>query len=432
MSITLTAGSTWQRTLTLSGDKSLSHRALIFGALAEGTTELSGLSAGADVVSTAGCLRALGAEITIHGAGKATVLGWGETGPKEAVGPLDCGNSGTSLRLLSGLVAAYPFMSILDGDASLRKRPQSRVLAPLASMGAQVMARGGDRFAPVVLRGGDLQAYQGAPEVASAQVKSCLLLAGLCSGVEVRLTEKGFTRDHTEMMLRGLGVPIESDGLDVYLPAGPHRWNGFRYSVPGDPSSAAFLVAAAVLGSHSRVRLEGVCLNPTRLGFFKILQRMGADLTISKVEDRMGEPVGVIEAGSSQLRATVVEADEVPSSIDEFPLLAVVATAAEGTTVVRGAEELRVKESDRIGSVVGELSKMGARISEHHDGFSVHGATPLKGASLECHHDHRLEMSWAVAALIAEGTTTLLNPGWASVSFPEFWDVYPGHVERNG
>ncbi len=431
MSLTLSGGATWQRTLTLHGDKSLSHRALIFGAMARGITELSGLSSGADVMSTASCLRALGAGVTVHGQGRATVEGWGEKGPSEPDGPLDCGNSGTSLRLLSGLVAAYPIFTILDGDASLRKRPQSRVLSPLASMGTQVMARGGDRFAPVVLRGGDPRPYQGAPEVASAQVKSCLLLAGLGSGVEVRLTEKGFTRDHTEMMLRGLGVPLESRGLEVYLPAGPFGWDGFSYTVPGDPSSAAFLVAAAILGQHSRVRLEGVCLNPTRLGFFKILQRMGADLSITPVEERMGEPVGVIEAGSSRLTATTVESEEVPSAIDEFPLLAVVATAAEGTTVVHGAEELRVKESDRIGSVVGELSKMGARISEQHDGFSVHGPCRLKGAAMECHHDHRLEMSWAVAALIAEGNTTLLNSGWASISFPEFWDVYPGKVDRS-
>lgn len=430
MSLTLSGGATWQRTLTLHGDKSLSHRALIFGAMGRGTTELSGLSGGADVTSTASCLRALGAGVTIHGQGRASVEGWGENGPSEPDGPLDCGNSGTSLRLLSGLVAAYPIFAVLDGDASLRKRPQSRVLSPLASMGTQVMARGSDRFAPVVLRGGNLRPYQGAPEVASAQVKSCLLLAGLGSGSEVRLTEKGFTRDHTEMMLRGLGVPLESRGLEVYLPAGPFAWDGFNYTVPGDPSSAAFLVAAAILGQHSRVRLEGVCLNPTRLGFFKILQRMGADLSITPVEERMGEPVGVIEAGSSRLTATTVEPEEVPSAIDEFPLLAVVATAAKGTTLVRGAEELRVKESDRIGSVVGELSKMGARISEQHDGFSVHGPNPLQGAAMECHHDHRLEMSWAVAALIAEGTTTLLNPGWASISFPEFWDVYPGKVER--
>jgi 3-phosphoshikimate 1-carboxyvinyltransferase len=332
------------------------------------------------------------------------------------------------LRLLSGLIAAYPIFAILDGDSSLRKRPQARVLAPLANMGCQVMARGGDRFAPVVLRGGNLRAYHGAPEVASAQVKSCILLAGLGSGAEVRLKEKGFTRDHTENMFRGLGVPLTSDGLDVHLPGGDHRWDGFSYDVPGDPSSAAFLVAAAVMGARSRVRLEGICLNPTRLGFFEILRRMGADITITETEQRMGEPVGVIEAGSSKLVATVIEPDEVPSAIDEFPLLAVVATAAVGTTIVRGAEELRVKESDRIGSVVTELRKMGGRLAEHDDGFSVHGPCQLQGAAVECHHDHRLEMSLAVAALVAEGETALMGAGWASVSFPEFWDVYPGQL----
>lgn len=419
----------WQQTLTMQGDKSLSHRALIFAAMACGSSLLSGLSGGADVLSTAACLRALGATVALHGEGRASVTGWGENGPSEPSEPLDCANSGTSLRLLCGLVSAYPIFAILDGDASLRKRPQGRVLGPLSSMGAQVMARGQDRFAPVALRGGELKAYRGSPEVASAQVKSCLLLAGLGSGCEVFLTEKGLTRDHTERMLRGLGVPLVSRGLEVHLPAGPFSWDGFTYSVPGDPSSAAFLVAAAVLSPASRIRLEGVCLNPTRLGFFQILQRMGADLTITPMEQRMGEPVGVIEAASSRLCATAVRPEEVPSAIDEFPLLAVVATAAEGTTVLRGAEELRVKESDRIASVVGELSKMGAEISEHPDGFSVHGRTQLHGACLECHHDHRLEMSWAVAALLADSPTTLLNPGWASVSFPDFWDLYPGQVQ---
>lgn len=430
MKIALSGGATWQTTLTLHGDKSLSHRALIFGAMGSGTTQLKGLSAGDDVMSTAGCLRAMGAQVEIHGEGRASVTGWGREGPREPLGPLDCGNSGTSLRLLSGLIAANPIFAILDGDASLRKRPQGRVLAPLTSMGCQVMARGGDRFAPVVLRGGQLRAYHGAPEVASAQVKSCILLAGLGSGAEVRLKEKARTRDHTENMLRGLGVPLTSDGLDVHLPAGPFGWSGFSYDVPGDPSSAAFLVAAAVMGARSRVRLEGVCLNPTRLGFFEILRRMGADITITETEQRMGEPVGVIEASSSLLVATVIEPHEVPSAIDEFPLLAVVASVAKGTTVVRGAEELRVKESDRIGSVVAELSKMGAQLVEHQDGFSVYGPCQLKGAAVECHHDHRLEMSLAVAALVAEGTTTLLNAGWASVSFPEFWEVYPGSLER--
>lgn len=427
--LALTGGATWQRTLPLHGDKSLSHRALLFGAMGSGITRLSGLSAGDDVRSTASCLSAMGAQIELSGEGKATVAGWGPDGPHEPVGPLDCGNSGTSLRLLSGLIAAYPIFAILDGDASLRKRPQSRVLAPLASMGCQVMARGGDRFAPVVLRGGSLRAYQGAPEVASAQVKSCLLLAGLGAGVEVRLREKGYTRDHTENMMRGLGVPLVSEGLEVYLPAGRFGWDGFRYEVPGDPSSAAFLVAAAVMGQRSKVRLENVCLNPTRLGFFEILRRMGAAIEITETEQRMGEPVGVIEASSSALTATTVEPHEVPGAIDEFPLLAVVATAATGTTVVRGAEELRVKESDRIGCVVSELSKLGASLTEAQDGFSVHGPCRLQGAAVECHHDHRLEMSLAVAALQAEGRTILRNAGWASVSFPEFWQVYPGVME---
>jgi 3-phosphoshikimate 1-carboxyvinyltransferase len=426
----LGGGATWQRTLALEGDKSLSHRALILAAMAQDTTRLRGLSSGADVMSTAGCLRSLGASIELQGEGRATVRGWGRSGPVEPAGPLDCGNSGTSLRLLSGLIASYPIFAILDGDASLRKRPQGRVLGPLASMGCRVMARGGDRFAPVVLRGGQLEGYLGAPDVASAQVKSCILLAGLGAGVEVRLTEKGHTRDHTENLLRGLGVPLVSDGLAIHLPAGPFGWDGFTYDVPGDPSSAAFLVAAAVMGARSRVRLEGVCLNPTRLGFFHILRRMGADITITETERRMGEPVGVIEAASSRLVATEVAPEEVPGAIDEFPLLAVVATAAEGTTVVRGAEELRVKESDRIASVVSELARLGARLSEARDGFSVHGGTPLRGAAVSCHHDHRLEMSLAVAALVASGSTELLDAGWAAISFPEFWDLYPGSLER--
>lgn len=271
-----------------------------------------------------------------------------------------------------------------------------------------------------------MQPYRGALEVASAQVKSCLLLAGAASGVEIALREKALTRDHTETMLRSLGVPLSSQGLEVSLPAGRHRWAGFRYRVPGDPSSAAFLVAAAVMGCQSRVRIENVGLNPTRLGFFDILRRMGAALTITETEQRMGEPVGVIEAESSELVGTTIEPHEVPSAIDEFPLLAVVATSAQGPTVVRGAEELRVKESDRIASVVGELSKMGAEILEHPDGFTVLGRSRLRGATVECHHDHRLEMSLAVAALVAEGSTVLRDPGWASVSFPEFWELYPG------
>ena len=431
MRLTLGEGKPLRSQLTLRGDKSLSHRALIFGALADGTSRLSGLSSGADVASTAHCLRLLGASIETDDHGVVSVEGWGAKGPSEPLATLDCGNSGTSLRLLSGLVSAHNIFAIFDGDASLRKRPQGRILRPLAEMGVQVMARGGDRFAPVVLRGGGLASFRGEPEVASAQVKSCILLAGLGAGTEVRLREKAATRDHTENMLRSLGVPLTTEGLEVYLPAGTNVFRGFEYDVPGDPSSAAFLVAAAIMSAKSRVVLEGVCLNPTRMGFFEILRRMGADITVTATEERMGEPVGTIEAKASRLIGTVVEPHEVPSAIDEFPLLAVVATAAEGNTVVRGAEELRVKESDRIGCVVTELSKMGARLSEHPDGFTVYGPCQLQGAAVECHHDHRLEMSLAVAALVAEGPTHLLNAGWASVSFADFWEHYPGSLIRH-
>lgn len=429
MRISLSGESTWSTNLSLSGDKSLSHRSLILASMGLGASEISGLSRGADVASTAQCLQATGASIKRPEPGLAYVAGWGSKGPQEPIDILDCGNSGTSLRLLAGVYAAAPGLFILDGDASLRSRPQGRIIRPLNGMGAQLTARCDDTYVPLVIKGGQLGGFEGSPEVASAQVKSCILLAALSAGTEVRLTELGRTRDHTERMLRGLGVPITSQGLEVHLPAGDHRWEGFKFEVPGDPSSAAFLVAAAVMGGRSKVVLENVCLNPTRMGFYEILRRMGARITITEQGERMGEPVGTIEASSSRLIGTVVEPEEVPTAIDEFPLLAVVATAAEGHTVVRGAHELRVKESDRIGTVVTELSKMGARITEEPDGFTVYGPSALQGAAVECHHDHRMEMSLAVAGLVAEGTTHLLNSGWASVSFPEFWEWFPGSWE---
>jgi len=420
----------WRLTRTLSGDKSLSHRSLIFSAMADGESRLSGLSRGADVQSTARVLGQLGARIERCDNGLVQVSGWGTEGPQEPDDILDCGNSGTTVRLLSGLLSGASGVFVLTGDQSLRKRPQGRIIRPLTQMGGQLWARGGDNLCPIVVRGSELNSFQGSPEVASAQVKSSIILAALTSGAGVEMEELGFTRDHTEMMLRGLGVPLTSEGLQVTLPAGRHVWDGFEFDVPGDPSSAAFLVAAAVLGRGTRVTIKNVCLNPTRIGFFRILQRMGAQLKLQETEVRMGEPVGTITAESSHLMGTVVEPQEVPPSIDEFPLLAVVATAAEGHTVVKGAEELRVKESDRIRCVVNEISKMGARITEADDGFTVYGPSLLKGAPVECHHDHRLEMSLAVAALTAEGDSHLLNSGWASISFPEFWDFYPGEQEH--
>jgi 3-phosphoshikimate 1-carboxyvinyltransferase len=427
--VRLNGANGWKYTQTLTGDKSLSHRSLILASMATSPCHVEGLSQGADVASTAAVLIQLGSQIAKGEDGVVSVSGWGKQGPQEPASVLDCGNSGTTIRLLAGLLSGYSGLFILDGDESLRKRPQGRIVRPISQMGGRLWARQNDTLCPLVVKGGPLKAFQGSPEVASAQVKSSILLAALSSGVEVELEELGFTRDHTENMLRGLGVPLQTDGLKVSLPAGPHNWEGFRFSVPGDPSSAAFLVAAAVLGRGTRVVVENVGLNPTRTGFFSILERMGARLEMTQTGEHMGEPVGRITAESSNLIGTDIEPDEVPPAIDEFPLLAVVATAAEGNTTVRGAAELRVKESDRIRCVVNELSKMGARITEADDGFTVYGPTPLHGAAVECHHDHRLEMSLAVAALTAEGDTNLLNAGWASISFPEFWDFYPGEHE---
>ena len=426
MRVRLSGAENWKYSSSLTGDKSLSHRSLILASMASSPSRIKGLSKGADVASTGSVLGQLGSRIETGREEVVTVSGWGDSGPKEPEAVLDCGNSGTTIRLMAGLLAGCSGLFIMDGDESLRKRPQGRIIRPLTQMGGRLWARRNDTLCPLVVKGGGLSAFRGKPEVASAQVKSSIILAALAAGVEVELEELGYTRDHTENMLRGVGVPIATDDLRIHLPAGPHRFDGFEFTVPGDPSSAAFLVAAAVLGTGTRVKIDGVCLNPTRTGFFTILERMGAKIEITQTETRMGEPVGTITAESSRLIGTTVEPEEVPPAIDEFPLLAVVATAAEGHTVVQGAEELRVKESDRIRSVVNELSKMGARITEAPDGFTVYGPTQLNGAAVECHHDHRLEMSLAVAALTAEGNTNLLNAGWASISFPEFWDFFPG------
>ena len=410
------------------GDKSLSHRSLILASMASGTSLLSGLSTGADVLSTAACLRSLGAQIPEDWSAPIRCEGWGEQGPSEPIEILDCGNSGTAMRLLLGLCAAYDHLHILTGDASLSGRPMGRVVEPLRAMGAQLMARQGDKLAPLVVRGGGLQNFAYEQPVASAQVKSCLLLAGLGSGVEVDLKEPGLSRDHTERMLSSLGVPLEYGPGWVRLPRAypPHSFEGFEMDVPSDPSSAAFLVAATLLTPGSSAVLEHVALNPTRLGFFEILKRMGAELDWTVTQQVLGEPVGHLEVRHSSLTGVTVLEDEIPRAIDEFPLLAVLATQAEGSTVLRGAAELRHKESDRISTVVEGLQALGAVVEEFDDGFTVTGATDLREATLACHHDHRLEMSWAVAGLLAP--VEIEGHGWAEISFPNFWELFPGVV----
>lgn len=416
--------SPWERRVRMAGDKSLSHRALILGAMAEGESVLTGLSESRDVRTTLRCLRALGARVHREGP-RWVVSGWGRLGPSEPAQVLDCGGSGTTLRLLAGVLAAGRGLSVLTGDSSLRRRPMARIVQPLSCMGARIWGRGEGSLAPLVFQEGRLQTLEWDLPVASAQVKSCLLLAGLQAGVPVALREPLPSRDHTERMLQALGVPLERTGLAVRL-AGPACLPGFRFAVPGDPSSAAFLVAAAVMNPGARARIEGVSLNPGRLGFFELLRRMGGQVRWEVTHEESGEPVGWIEACGSELRAVDVAPEEVPAAVDELPLLAVVATRAQGQTRVQGAGELRHKECDRIHHLVLELRRMGASISEQAEGFEVEGPVRLNGATVRCHGDHRLEMSLAVAALSAAGPTRLLGAGFSDVSFPGFWDLLPG------
>lgn len=413
-------GSAW-----VPGDKSISHRALIFASLCETKTTLVGHSTGADIRNTAECLRRLGVSITENGD---TVQGVGLNGFETPHGPLDCGNSGTTMRLLAGVLAGSGVGGILDGDISLRKRPMKRVLSPLRSMGAVCQGtrnEKGDetaplRFAPHAW----LVGRDHVLDVASAQVKTALLLAGLWADGTTRIREPTLSRDHTERMLLSMGAPLtHEDGfvairkptLPLQLPATLH--------IPGDPSSAAFLLGAAAILPDSDLEIRNLSGNPTRIGFLQVLERMGADLEITPRGEAAGDPLIDVRLRHAPLLATAIEPEEIPSLIDEIPLLAVLATQAEGRTVIRGAGELRVKESDRLGAITEGLRAMGAAIEETEDGLEIVGPTVLRGASVEAHHDHRIAMSLAVAAFAAEGRTELHGAEWADISFPGFYDL---------
>lgn len=413
----------WELKLSVPGDKSLSHRALMLAAMSDGACRLSGLSPGKDVLSTLRCLKALGIKTRARRE-ELILTGWGDAW-QEPDRVLDCGNSGTSMRLLTGILAGCPGLSVLTGDASLRHRPMGRILDPLKDMGARVRGRENDRYAPLVVEGTELQGIHHELKVASAQVKSCLLLAGLKADGTTVVREPQPSRDHTERMLSHLGVRLTQGEGGLHLNP-VERLPAFEFHVPGDVSSAAFLVTAAVLCPGSRVILENVGLNPTRTAYLDLLRQMGANITTTVTRTELGEPIGTIEAVHSELRGMEVPESEIPGAIDELPILAVAASQARGTTLVRGAAELRVKESDRIHATVRELGRLGAQVEEFPDGFAVTGPTPLHGAAVDCHHDHRLEMSLAVAGLLARGTTRLNGTGWAAISFPTFWQSFPG------
>jgi len=409
-------------TVDLPGDKSISHRAAIMAALASGETQIQGYAPGTDAQATLNCLMALGVGVSSAASG-ISIRGSSLSGLKPPDGHLNCMNSGTTMRLLSGVLAAQRFPSVLTGDSSLRSRPMARIVEPLTKMGARVCAEGDSNTAPLAffppkehrLRG--LDCYR--LPVASAQVKSCILLAALFADGATSVVEPVLTRDHTERMLRLFGARVTSNGLCIRLEPGTVL-TAQRLSIPKDISAAAFWIAAAALVPGSNMLLQDVGLNPGRTGFLDALKSMGADITVLPTAAADWEPVGSIKVLASRLSAIDIAPREVPSLVDELPMLAVCASMAEGTTRVTGAQELRVKESDRIAAIVTNLKAMGAAAGELSDGFWVTGGRKLHGTRIITMGDHRIAMAFSVAALVAEGETVLDNPQCIDVSYPGF------------
>lgn len=399
-------------TVQLPGDKSISHRALILNSVADGPARVRGLSPGADVASTAACLRALGVEID-----GGEVVGRGLGGLRPAAAPLDCGNSGTTMRLLAGLLAGQPFVSTLVGDSSLLRRPMDRVAEPLSLMGGYV------ETAPLRVGGKPLQGLEYGLPVASAQVKSALLLAGLGAAGPVTVVEPAATRDHTERMLRAMGAPLRVEGLRVSLMGPVRRLDPLDVEVPGDLSAAAFWLVAAALHGKGAVRLEHVGMNPGRTGVLGVLERLGARVQRHREVLEGEEPVADLEvARAPELRAFEVGGSEVAGLIDELPVLAVAAALLPGTSRITGAAELRVKESDRVAAMASGLRAMGADVSELPDGWEIRGPRALAGARVDSLGDHRVAMALAVAGLLAEGETEVEGAECVDISYPGFWD----------
>ena len=409
-------------TLTVPGDKSISHRAVMFGSLARGTTRISHFLEGADCLSTISCFRKIGIEIDrnkdeilVHGRGL-----HGLTTPTEI---LDVGNSGTTTRLISGILAGQTFTSELDGDDSIRTRPMKRIMTPLASMGADITSRLDNGCAPLIIHGRPLHAAHYDSPVASAQVKSCVLLAGMYADGITSVTEPFLSRNHTEIMLNYFGAEITSEGTTASIRPEPVL-EGRDIQVPGDISSAAYFIAAGLLTPGSEILLKNVGINPTRAGIIKVCMDMGADITLLN-ESTEGEPTADLLIRNSSLKGTTIEGSIIPTLIDEIPMIAVMAAFAEGTTIIRDAQELKVKESDRIAVMVDNLRRIGADIEGTDDGMIIHGGRPLHGAVIDSHLDHRIAMSFAVAGMICDGTVEILNGECVNISYPEFYqDLY--------
>ena len=405
--------------ISVPGDKSISHRAVMFGALANGTTEITHFLQGADCLSTIDCFRRMGIDIE-NTPSRILIHGKGLRGLSAPSSALDVGNSGTTLRLISGILSGQDFKVLLDGDASIRRRPMKRIMTPLSMMGAKIGSLKGNGCAPLHIKGQALHAIHYQSPVASAQVKSCVLLAGLYADGTTRVTEPALSRNHTELMLHFFGAQVHSEGTTASIQPSP-ALEGRFIQVPGDISSAAYFIAAALLIPGSEVLIRNVGVNPTRDGILRVCQAMGADITRLNERSDSGEPTADLLVRHSSLRGTVIEGDLIPTLIDELPVIAVMAALAKGTTVIRDAAELKVKESDRIQVMTENLIRMGARVEATEDGMIIHGGSSLQGAIIDSHQDHRVAMSFAVAALAAEGETEIRDASCVSISYPEFY-----------
>ncbi|WP_042355271.1 3-phosphoshikimate 1-carboxyvinyltransferase [Bacillus rubiinfantis] len=405
--------------ISVPGDKSISHRSVMFGAIAHGETSVSNFLPGDDCLSTISCFQKLGVKIEVE-KDSVRINGSGFEGLKEPNEILDVGNSGTTIRLLMGILAGRPFYSCLHGDASIGKRPMTRVTKPLKQMGAAIDGRETGQYTPITIRGGNLTAINYQLPVASAQVKSALLLAGLQAEGKTTIIEPQATRDHTERMIRKFGGEVSTAGREISVKGG-QKLTASVINVPGDISSAAFFLAAGAIVPNSKLLLKNVGLNPTRTGIIEVLQQMGAKIEIIKQDSNSFEPVGDILVEASKLTGTVVEGELIPKLIDEIPIIALMATQAEGKTVIKDAEELKVKETNRIDTVVHELSKLGASIEATTDGMVIYGQTKLGGGTVSSHGDHRIGMMLSIAALLCQGEVILENHEAISVSYPNFF-----------
>ena len=414
--------------LSIPGDKSISHRAVMFGSLAKGTTHISNFLSGADCLSTIDCFRKMGVEIE-QDETNVTVHGNGLHGLKAPNETLDVGNSGTTTRLISGILAGQDFETVLSGDASLNKRPMGRIIKPLEQMGAKITSVNGNGCAPLKIEGTKLNATHYDSPVASAQVKSCVLLAGLYADGKTSVTEPALSRNHTELMLKEFGADIRSTfeigsskATAIIRPC--EELYGQEITVPGDISSAAYFIAAGLIVPDSEILVENVGINPTRAGILRVCEDMGGDITLLNERTEGGERIADVLVRTSRLHGTTIEGDIIPTLIDEIPVIAVMAATAEGTTIIRDAAELKVKETDRIETVTDNLKAMGCDVTPTEDGMIINGGRPLHGASIHTLLDHRIAMAFSIAALVAEGTTKILDSKCVDVSYPTFYDTF--------